>query len=104
MMRPTAIMRRLYTVLPTMSYVPTVPDTPGDDESTARVLEFGTERADDVLQMLSSGTAQDLVSVLQDGPVTANDVDTTLQNVHYPESCPQRLFVFTSKSEYAALL
>jgi hypothetical protein len=87
-----------------MSYVPTAPEPPNDDESTARVLEFGTERADDVLQILSSGTAQDLVSVLQDGPVTANDVDTTLQNVHYPESCPQRLFVFTSKSEYAALL
>jgi len=87
-----------------MSYVPTVPDTPGDGESTARVLEFGTERADDVLQMLSSGTAQGLVSVLQDGPVTAKDVDTTLQNVHYTGSCPERLFVFTSKSAYAALL
>jgi DNA-binding transcriptional ArsR family regulator len=70
-----------------MSYFPTGPDTPGDGESTARVLEFGTERADDALETLSSGTAQDIVSVLQDGPVTANDVaddvDTTLQNVHY---------------------
>ena len=65
-----------------MSYVPTVPDTPGDDESTARVLEFGTERADDAFETLSSGKAQDIVSVLQDGPAIANDVggdvDTTL--------------------------
>ncbi|WP_251343787.1 ArsR/SmtB family transcription factor [Haloplanus halophilus] len=70
-----------------MSYFPTAPDAPDDDESTARVLEFGTECADDALEALSSGTAQDIVSVLQDGPVTANDVaddvDTTLQNVHY---------------------
>jgi DNA-binding transcriptional ArsR family regulator len=70
-----------------MSYFPTAPEPPSDDESTARVLEFGTECADDALQTLSSRTAQEIVSVLQDGPITANDiaddVDTTLQNVHY---------------------
>ncbi|MFB6195113.1 MAG: ArsR/SmtB family transcription factor [Haloplanus sp.] len=68
-----------------MSPFPTGPD----DDSSLRVLEVGTDGADDALQALSSRTARTVVSALEDGPKTASDVadaeavDTSLQNVHY---------------------
>jgi DNA-binding transcriptional ArsR family regulator len=70
-----------------MSYFPTSPDDPDTERFNLQVLEFGTESAGEAFQTLSSQTAQDIISVLQDGPATTtevvDDVDTSLQNVHY---------------------
>jgi DNA-binding transcriptional ArsR family regulator len=57
------------------------------DRSEPEAVGLDDDRADDLFDVLASGTARDLLRALQDEPRTATElaaeVDTSLQNAHY---------------------
>lgn len=70
-----------------MSYVSNSAETPPPSKDDPYLLGFDEENAGDALRSLSSETAREIVTLLQENPSTAPDVaaslDTSLQNVHY---------------------
>ncbi len=67
--------------------LPSTPDTSAADDAEPRVIGLDSEDADDLLSVMSSDTARELLGALHEEPAApseiADRVDTSLQNAQY---------------------
>lgn len=67
--------------------LPSRPDTSAADDAEPRVIGLESEDADDLLSVMSSDTARELLGSLHEEPATPSElstrVDTSLQNAQY---------------------